>query len=363
MSPERFISGKLRFKGSLAVVATAVSFLIVIVSCAISSGFRKEIRSSLSGTYGDVIVESTTPLPALDSIEGIRSVRPVVMKEGIVKSGWHIQGVSFKGVETDDSLPLQVEIPAGFAGKMNLRTGDIMTAYFVGEKVQARNFTVKGTFEDIWGDNDAVIVKASAKDLRRLSGLQDNEYSCIELMLDSGLQDRDGQKWKAAEISYSCGVPATPLAERFPQIFDWLDLIDVNVKAILLIMILVAGFNMISGLLIYLFRNTSTIGTLKALGMNDRRIERVFLRVGARVVLEGMLAGNALALIFCSIQDRTHILKLNPANYFLSFVPVDLNPGRILCIDAIAFAAIMLMLSLPVLFISKVDPARTVRSL
>lgn len=363
MSPERFISERLRFKGNLAVIATAVSFMVIIVSFSISSGFREEIRSSLSALYGDITVESPSLLPVLDSTDGITSVRPFVLKEGIVKSGLHIQGVSFKGCECSDSLPLQVEIPAGFARKMNLSAGDMMTAYFVGEKVQARNFTVKGIYDDLWGDEKAVTVRASAKDLRRLTGLAEDEYSGLELTLDNSLRDRAGQKWKAREISYLSGCRASSLADRFPQIFDWLDLIDMNVKAILLIMVLVAGFNMISGLLIYLFRNTSTIGVLKALGMTDRSIRGVFLRVAARVVAEGMLAGNALALLFCVIQDRTHMLKLNPDNYFLSFVPVDVSPVNLICIDAIAFAAIIVMITLPLMFIYKVDPARTVRSL
>lgn len=363
MSPEHFIAEKLRFKGSMAVIATAVSFMLIIVSCAISSGFRKEIRSSLSALYGDVTVESSTILPVLDSIEGILSVKPIVTKEGIVKSGLHIQGVSFKGVDGCDSLPLQVEIPSGLAGKMGLHRGDVMTAYFVGDRIQARNFTVKGIYDDIWGGDDAVTVRSSAKDLRRLAGMEESEYSGIEIILDDKYRDRDGQRWKATEISFLSGCQASSLADRFPRIFDWLDLIDVNVKAILLIMILVAGFNMISGLLIYLFRNTSTIGTLKALGMTDRSIRSVFLRVASRVVAEGMLAGNILALIFCLVQGRTHILKLDAENYFLPFVPVDISPVNVICIDALAYVSIMVMLTLPVMFIYKVDPARTVRSL
>lgn len=154
---------------------------------------------------------------------------------------------------------------------------------------------------------------------------------------------------------------ARSLPDTYHQIFDWLDLIDGNVRVILLLMILVAGFNMISGLLIFLFRNISTIGTLKALGMNDRDISAVFMRVGTRTVAMGMAIGNVAAFAFCLLQDRTHLLKLNAANYFLSFVPVEMNVPGILAADAIAFAAILLLLRLPCLFISKVDPAQTVR--
>ncbi|NLZ50176.1 MAG: FtsX-like permease family protein, partial [Rikenellaceae bacterium] len=133
------------------------------------------------------------------------------------------------------------------------------------------------------------------------------------------------------------------------------------VLAILLLMILVAGFNMVSGLLIMLFRHTGTIGTLKALGMDNRRIAMVFLRVASGVVLKGMAIGGGAALLFALVQSATHFLRLNPENYFVSFVPVAVNLPQILLICAIAYGAIMLLLLLPSIFISRVDPSETVR--
>jgi lipoprotein-releasing system permease protein len=126
-------------------------------------------------------------------------------------------------------------------------------------------------------------------------------------------------------------------------------------------MTVVAGFNMISGLLIMLFESISKIGLLKSLGMTDRAISKIFLSSSAVLVLKGMAAGNLLAILFCMIQDMTHLLMLNPENYFVSYVPVHLDFGTILCADVISFAAIMLLLLIPCTFISKVDPAETVR--
>ena len=117
---------------------------------------------------------------------------------------------------------------------------------------------------------------------------------------------------------------------------------------------------MISGLLIMLFENISTIGVLKSLGMTDRKIAGVFLSAASSLVLKGMFFGNIAAVVLCLIQKYTHILKLDPANYFVPFVPVHLDPGLILAADAVSYAVIMLFLLLPSLFISKVDPARTV---
>ena len=155
---------------------------------------------------------------------------------------------------------------------------------------------------------------------------------------------------------------ATSVIRKYPALFSWLDLIDLNVLLILTLMTVVAGFNMISSLLILLFRHTSTIGTLKAMGMTDRDISSVFLRVSSNLVLKGMAVGNAAALLFCLIQGTTHAIKLDPANYFVSFVPVSVNLPMILLADALAYGVIMLLLLIPCLFIAKVDPARTVRA-
>ena len=155
---------------------------------------------------------------------------------------------------------------------------------------------------------------------------------------------------------------STSVMSRYPQIFDWLDLIDFNVLFILILMTIVAGFNMISGLLIMLFRNISTIGTLKSLGMTDRSIAKVFLKVASVIVLKGMAIGNAAALLLCALQSSTHLLRLNPENYFVSFVPVHVNIPMVVFADVISFVVIMLLLLIPCVFISRVDPAQTVRA-
>lgn len=156
-------------------------------------------------------------------------------------------------------------------------------------------------------------------------------------------------------------VVVTSLVQAYPQLFDWLNLIDFNVMIVLTLMTIVAGFNMISGLLILLFENISTIGLLKALGMRDRGIAGVFLRSSAVLVGKGMAVGNLIAVVLCLIQQKTHLLKLSPENYFVSFVPVHLDWAWILGADAVAFVSIMLLLLLPSLFISRVDPATTMR--
>ena len=138
--------------------------------------------------------------------------------------------------------------------------------------------------------------------------------------------------------------------------------IVMNSMVVIILMIVVAGFNMVSGLLIVLFRNIATIGTLKTLGMTDREIGRIFVHSGASVMFKGMVAGNLLAFLFCLVQGATHLIPLDPENYFVSWVPVHLSVPAVLLTDALAFGAILLLLYLPTLLIARVDPARTVKA-
>ncbi|MBQ6014697.1 MAG: FtsX-like permease family protein [Bacteroidales bacterium] len=381
----RFIASGLRFKGRLAVISIAVSFLVIILSLAISAGFRREIRGGVASLTGDIQLTSPSAniynsevcvnadssfIEDLLARRGVEAVTPAIYRAGIIQNGEDLQGVLFKAVPSRDSLPLQISIPRSLAKTLRLKEGDVVRGYFIGERVQVRKFTVSSIYEGLSDNSGSPMVLASYEDIRRVNGWDEGKASALEITLSERFRDRRAQKTKAVEIAgFAYGrasedddpTLAVASADKYYNLFDWLDLIDFNVLVILILMVLVAGFNMISGLLIMLFRNISTIGTLKALGMGDRGIAGVFLRVSARTVLKGMLIGNAVALLFCLVQHLTHFIRLNPDNYFVSFVPVSVNWWSVLAVDAIAFAAIMLLLLIPSLFIARVDPADTVR--
>ena len=362
MKAVRFIADKLRFKGRLAMVAIAVSFFVMILSLAIASGFRTEIRKGISSISGDIqLTGSSEPMdacpsyyPLLADVRGIESIMPVIWKPGIVKGADDIGGVLVKGMPMPDSCSMQARIPRSLATRMQLKEGDAMTTWFVDGKVKARRFKVAGIYDGLIDTESAMIVQVPLADLQRVCGYNEGEALTIKanemgwISLEAHGEDEDILR-------------TTTSRERYSQIFDWLDLIDFNVLAILMLMIIVAGFNMISGLLILLFRHIPTIGMLKSMGMGNRTIARVFLLVAARIVLIGAVIGNAAALLFCLLQDSTHLIKLNPVNYFVSFVPVHVDWGVVLTVDILSFFAIMLLLLIPTLFISKVDPAETVR--
>ena len=385
MDASFFIAGRLRFKGNIAMICIAVSFLVMIIAVSVSSGFRHAIRSGLSDISGDIritpptlsVLDESLPIeadaayrPYIEEVEGVSEIRPVVYKAGIVKSGDNIQGVLFKGMENDDTVSLAVSVPKRLAEIAGLQTGDRMLTYFVGESVKARQFTVTSVYDALVEADDKLVVYADISDLQRVNGWNASEVSCLEILLEDDMRsesdiesanDRIGTLINAYSSDDEESVIASSSVSSYPQLFDWLSLIDFNVLLILILMTIVAGFNMISGLLIMLFENISTIGLLKSLGMTDRAISKVFLSSSAILVAKGMLAGNALAILFCIIQDTTKVLRLNPENYFVSFVPVKLDFGMILTADILAFVLIMLLLLIPCLFISKVDPADTVR--
>lgn len=385
MDASFFIAGRLRFKGNIAMICIAVSFLVMIIAVSVSSGFRHAIRSGLSDLSGDIritpptlsVLDESLPIetdaayrPYIEEVEGVSEIRPVVYKAGIVKSGDNIQGVLFKGMESDDTVALAVSVPKRLAEIAGLEPGDRMLTYFVGESVKARQFNVISVYDALVEADDKLVVYADISDLQRVNGWDASEVSCLEILLEDDMRnesdiesanDRIGTLINAYSSDEEESVIASSSVSSYPQLFDWLNLIDFNVLLILALMTIVAGFNMISGLLIMLFENISTIGLLKSLGMTDRAISKVFLSSSAILVAKGMLAGNALAILFCIIQDTTKVLRLNPENYFVSYVPVKVDFGMILTADVVAFFLIMLLLLIPCLFISKVDPADTVR--
>ena len=370
------------------MICIAVSFLVMIIAVAISAGFRHELRDSLSEVSGDVLISSPDlnvmsedhPIdmdsPAVGfvaELESVDEVIPVVWRAGIVRHGENMHGVVLKGVPTfpdmQDSVALGVSIPRKLAQVSGLKPGDRMLTYFVGEDLKLRQFNVTGIYDSVVEMDDSHVVYASLSDMQRLNGWSSDQASAIEVHLAKGLDTEQEIEDAAQEVgsivslykSEDDSIIATSSVSRYPQLFNWLALVDFNVGIILILMIIVAGFNMISGLLIMLFEHISTIGLLKSLGMTDRSIAKVFLSSSAMVVLKGMAVGNALALLFCIIQGATHLLKLEPENYYVSYVPVNVDLSTVLIADAVSFAAIMLLLLIPCLFISKVDPSQTVR--
>lgn len=393
MSAVRFIASKLSFRGRLAEAAVALSFLVVSLAVAISAGFRQEIRGGVRDAVGDLRIVDYSNIVDVDSsavvlsdelrgriaaVPGVAALRDAVYRAGIVKEGETVHGILVKGVEGgaqpylapgDTLAPLSVAIPSRLSAILGIGKGDALVTYFIGEKVKVRKFTVAAVYEGLLEMDARLVVYADIADMRRLNLWDDSQCSGVEILLERGMDvERDGERVRGAVQSLLESQPESDsypyvltAVESYPNLFAWLDLIDGNVRLLLVLMGIVAGFNMISGLLIMLLRNIPTIGTLKTLGMRSGSLARTFLRCAARTVLLGLAAGNVLALLLCLLQDSTHLIHLNPANYFLSYVPVAYDWTYLVLANAGAFLIAMGMVLLPLRMIAKVDPAETVR--
>lgn len=385
MDASFFIGRRLRFRNRMTVASVSISFIVMIVAVAVSSGFRNCLRDGLSDMTGDIriahpsqnFLDASSPLslshsglPYVSELDGVAEIVPAIYRAGIVKAGENIHGVLVKGIQRNDSLALSVSVPEAFAQKTGLGVGDDLMTYFIGEKVKARRFRIAEVHPSVVDVEGRFMIYADIRDMRRLNGWGEDEASVLEVMLTPGTREERSMEFIADEIGFLLNSYASEedddlisvsAVSRYPQVFSWLQLIDFNVLFILMLMTVVAGFNMISGLLIMLFENISTIGLLKSIGMTDRAIAKVFLSSASSLVLRGMLIGNLTAFVLCMIQDTTHLLKLNPENYFVPYVPVHMDIPMILTADAVAFVVIMVFLLIPSLFISRVDPAETVR--
>ncbi len=357
----------------MAAIAIAVSFFVIIVAVAVSSGFRHEIREGVAAMAGDVTIspfpsgtDDPESLPvhlpeeeAIRALPGVVDIQPVAVRAGIVKNGDIVHGVIVKGLPGQAGEDLSVSIPQRLSEILGLGVGDDLTTYFVGEKLRVRKFHITEVHRDLLELDDNLLVYARLEDLQRLNGWTGEEASSLEVSLREGA---DANRLALNIGSLLEDYYVTSSRQSYPQVFDWLNLLDYNVIIILILMTVVAGFNMVSGLLIMLLRNISTVGTLKTLGMDNRAIGRLFVRIGAKAVLKGMLIGNAAALLFCLIQGTTHLIPLDPANYFVSWVPVRVNLLWILGADAVAFIGILLLLWLPSRVVARIDPAQTVKA-
>jgi len=287
MKADSFIASKINFKDKVSVWATAISAFVMIVAVSVASGYRKALHEAISEIVSDVVISDTSKInfvqvaERIEAVEGVKSYEPVILEAGIVRSGEVLEGVVFKGVPSMTER-LQVRIPEKLAKKLQLAQGADMLSYFVGDKVKLRKFKIAEVYKPSVELDETLIVYCPLADLQRVFGYAEDEAGCIEVRLEDKWRTREGMTYMAGELGYMTRKLATASSRRYANLFDWMQLIDMNVVAILLLMALVAAFNMISGLLIMIMRSTQTIGMLKALGMSNRGIAKTFLRVASR---------------------------------------------------------------------------------
>ncbi len=409
---ELFIARKIYFGGGIkqkvsspaikiAVAGIALGLAAMVLSVCIVVGFKKEIRDKVIGfgshiqitNFGNNMSYDVNPIRMTDSLavalennSEIKHIEVFATIPGIIKTDTEFQGVMLKGVgadydwtffkqnmlkgdilhKSDTSTVNQAIISKYIADRLELKLGDSFITYFIQDPIKARKFEITGIYSTNFEDYDKLFIVTDINMVQRLNGWSKDQVSGIELTLKdydrlaevkndlfyqmAGSHDGDGQALYTRSIE-----------EMNPMIFSWLSLLDMNVWVIIILMLAVSGFTMISGLLIIILERTNMIGILKALGARNFRIRKVFLYISSFLILKGMLWGNVIALGICVLQKMFGIIKLDPATYYVSEMPVDINPLYIILINIGALLISLAMMIGPSYLIARISPAKSIK--
>jgi lipoprotein-releasing system permease protein len=322
----------------------------------------------------------------LQKIPGIRHIQVFATKPGIIKTKTEIQGVYLKGVDKEfdwsffqkhlvegqalkpgDSIASnQIVISSYLAGMLKLKTGDPLVMYFVQDPPRIRKFTIAGIYETGLEEFDKTFALVDLMQIRQLNNWDQNQVGGYEIFI-SDFEDLYNMQYRVREtIGYGIreegdNLRVSGILEKYPQIFDWLGLFDMNVKIIIILMLFVAGINMVSGLLVIILERTNMIGILKALGTENYSIRKLFLYLSGFLVLRGLFWGNLIGLALCAVQYYTGVFTLDPEAYFLSRVPISFQWGYFLLLNIGTLLVVLLILLLPSLIISRINPSKTIR--
>ena len=386
----------------IATAGVAIGLAVMIISVCVVLGFKHTIRDKVIGfgshiqvadfltlqqmeQYPIVIDDSMTNV--LRHIPDVAHVQRFAMKEGILKTDSDFLGVAFKGVGPDfdstfihsnmveGSIPHfsdsvshnQILVSQLMADKLHLKSGQRIFAYFFDNNgVRTRRFTIAGIYQTNLKKYDETIVFTDLYTAVKLNGWENDQASGAELSVNNfdNLDMVESQmlsKVKGTVDHYGETYSSATIKELNPQIFQWLDLMDLNVWIILALMLIVAGVTMISGLLIIILERTSMIGILKALGARNKTIRHTFMWFAVFIIGKGMLIGNVLSLGLLALQQAFGIIKLDAQTYYVSTVPVEINALYIVALNVATLLISVFMLVAPSYLISHIHPAKSMR--
>ncbi|MFO8066604.1 MAG: FtsX-like permease family protein [Bacteroidales bacterium] len=379
----------------IAILSISLSLGVMIVAVAIVTGFQNEIMEKTIGfgshiqvtRYDYTVSTASQPIdknqdfyPDIVNVEGFKHIHIYANHPGIIKTDTDIHGVIMKGVSTDfdwsyfnkhlkkGSLPditdsihsNDILISRHIANKMMLDVEDPLYLYFIQEDMRSvRRFTISGIYETGLEELDKIFVIGDLKHIQRINRWDSNEIGGFEIMIDDFSKLDEMTDYVMKTIGYE--FYATPISELYPQIFDWLELLDMNVYVILILMIIVASINMITCLLISVLEKTNMIGILKTLGGANPFIIRVFLYNASFLIFKGLLWGNILGLGVCLLQYYFGIITLSQESYFVSEVPINFDFLYFTLLNIGTFIICFLMLILPSLIVAKIAPVKAIR--
>lgn len=376
---------------TVAVVSIALGVVVMVMAVSILRGFQRDIADKVVGfgshltvTAYDVGFSPYTEAPmTLDSalagrllaVPGVRHVQAFATKGGMVKTDDQIHGILLRGLAADydttfyascltaGRLPTsegEVLVSTTVASKLGLAVGDKMRCYFwQDDTYRSRAFTVGGLYNSDLTEMDELYVVGSLTTVQRLQDWGSSTVGGVELLVDDF--GRIDEVARAVEAQLPYDLRTTTVRQAHPALFSWLDLLNANITLILAIMCLVSAVAIVSALLIMIFEKSATIGLLKALGASDASVRRIFLLKASRLMLEGVVAGDIVALALSLVQSRWQLLRLDPASYSMSHVPVLIDPWVYVAVSLGTLAVCLAALLLPAAGISRISPATTLR--
>lgn len=406
MSVAHFIARRIHFNSKpavrIATIGIALGLAVMLVAIAVVTGFKNEVSQKVFGFGSHIQITALTnnqtyelpPIVMPDStlhcflqVPNVQKAERYAVKPAIVKTHEHFKGVVLKGVDytfdwsffkqhliegqlpalSDSTLSNQVLVSATIANSLNLHVGDKLLTYFIQNNIRVRSFVVSGIYDTGLGEFDKLFMLGDLQHIQRLNGWSDQQVSGVQIgVKELDLLEETGyQLFQLTAHTFGEGYDnpyyTRTALELQPQIFSWLALLDINMVVILVLMMAVAGFTMISGLLILILEKTALIGTLKALGASNWTIRKVFLFQSAYLIGKGMLWGNAIGLLVYTVQAQYKLLTLDPSIYFVDTVPVELTWGAWLLLNVGVAVLTLSMMLLPSHIIAKISPAKAIK--
>jgi lipoprotein-releasing system permease protein len=386
----------------IATIGVAIGLAVMIVTVSVILGFKHTIRDKVVG-FGSHIqltnfVTQQTAVPApiaindtlrrqLRTIQNIKKVECYTMAQGILKTDSDFLGVAFKGIGEDYDLTFvrqnlqegtipsfsntkssnQLVISRKMADKLHLKIGDKIYAYFIAyDDVRARRFTVCAIYQSNMKQFDDVLCLTDQRTTRRLNGWEDDQCSGAEILVHDFEQIEEtnlevAQLLKNHSDKYGETLASQTIFEAYPQIFSWLSLLDINVWIILTLMICVAGFTMVSGLLIIILERTQMIGILKALGAANITVRHTFLWFAAFIISQGLLLGDVVGIGLVVLQQQTGFVHLDPASYYVETAPMELNILIIVLLNVATLLISVFVLIAPSYLVSHIHPVKAIQ--
>ena len=386
----------------IATAGVAIGLAVMLISVSVVFGFKHTIRDKVVGFGSDIQVADFMTLQAseqypicmddsmlnvLRKTPGVRHVQRFAIKQGLLKTDSDFLGVAFKGMGpefdttfihqnmvagtipqfSDTTSQNRILISKSMANRLRLKCGQKIYAYFIDHQgVRARRFTISGIYQTNLSQYDNVICYTDLYTTVKLNGWESDQASGAEIAVKDFDCVNDVEKIlvdrvNRTEDKYGETYSSQTIMDINPQIFHWLGLLDLNVWIILGLMIAVAGVTMISGLLIIILERTTMIGVLKALGTRNRTIRHTFLWFAVFIIGKGLLIGNLIGLGLILLQRITGIVKLDPATYYVSTVPVEFNFPLFILLNAVTLFISIIVLVAPSYLISHIHPAKSMR--